>query len=68
MKIRIIKNNPPNTELKGYSDISEHIGQIFKVIDTIEYDLDGNPNKGVVVYIDGEEKDIYEGEYEILES
>lgn len=66
MKIKIIKNNPPNTELSNYSDISEYICKIFEVIDTIKYDSDGNLNNGVVIEIDGIETEIYEGEYEIL--
>jgi hypothetical protein len=66
MKIKIIKNNPPNTEINNYNDISKYIGRIFKVIDTIKYDVDGKPNDGVIVIIDGEKTEIYEGEYEKL--
>ena len=66
MKVKIIKNNPPNTEINNYSDISEYVGQIFKVIEKIKYDADGNTNNGVVVIIDSTETEIYEGEYEVL--
>lgn len=65
MRVKIIKNTPPDNNIT-YSDISEYIGKVFKVVDIIKFDADGKPNNGVVVIIDGCETDIYEGEYEIV--
>jgi len=66
MKIKIIKNNPPNTKISNYSNISKYINEIFDMIGTISFDIDGKSNDGVVILINGIETEIYEGEYEVV--
>lgn len=62
MRIRIIANNPPENDLLNYSDITKHIGNEYEV--TEDYFFEDDTVKGV--YIKELDKEIYDGEFEIV--